>query len=129
MFLNIIFEKYLTKNTVIHEGFFFIMFLDNVTYLSSIFFFHELQSLNPPVLIFVQSKERAKELYKELAFDDVRVDAIHADLNEQQVLLCILLLLLYFRDVGAILFRVAVLLYQVHMFSTYVCFTAASRCC
>ena len=128
MFLNIIFEKYLTKNTVIHEGFFFIMFIDNVTYFSS-FFFHELQSVNPPVLIFVQSKERAKELYKELAFDDVRVDAIHADLNEQQVLLCILLLLLYFRDVSAILFRVAVLLYQVHMLSTYVCFTAASRCC
>ncbi|CAD6222800.1 unnamed protein product [Miscanthus lutarioriparius] len=42
------------------------------------------ESLNPPVLIFVQSKERAKELYKELAFDDVRVDTIHADLNEQQ---------------------------------------------
>ena len=39
MFLNIIFEKYLTKNTVIHEGFFFIMFLDNVTYFSSDFFF------------------------------------------------------------------------------------------
>jgi len=37
-------------------------------------------------LIFVQSKERAKELYKELAFDDVRADVIHADLNEQQVL-------------------------------------------
>ncbi|CAN6169046.1 unnamed protein product [Urochloa humidicola] len=42
------------------------------------------ESLNPPVLIFVQSKERAKELYKELAFDDVRADVIHADLNEQQ---------------------------------------------
>jgi hypothetical protein len=88
----------------------------------------ELQSLNPPVLIFVQSKERAKELYKELAFDDVRVDVIHADLNEQQVF-CILLLLLYFRDVSAILFRVAILLYQVHMLSTCVSFTAASRCC
>ncbi|PWZ14745.1 DEAD-box ATP-dependent RNA helicase 57 [Zea mays] len=42
------------------------------------------ESLNPPVLIFVQSKERAKELYKELAFDDIRVDVIHADLSEQQ---------------------------------------------
>ncbi|KAL6657093.1 hypothetical protein ACP70R_004873 [Stipagrostis hirtigluma subsp. patula] len=42
------------------------------------------ESLNPPVLIFVQSKERAKELYKELAFDDVRADVIHADLSEQQ---------------------------------------------
>ncbi|KAJ1292207.1 hypothetical protein BS78_02G374000 [Paspalum vaginatum] len=41
-------------------------------------------SLNPPVLIFVQSKERAKELYKELAFDNVRADVIHADLNEHQ---------------------------------------------
>jgi hypothetical protein len=45
------------------------------------------------VLIFVQSKERAKELYKELAFDDVKADVIHADLTEQQVLLCVLLLL------------------------------------
>jgi len=46
-------------------------------------------------LIFVQSKERAKELYKELAFDDVRADVIHADLNEQQVLICIMLLLVH----------------------------------
>jgi ATP-dependent RNA helicase DDX52/ROK1 len=46
-------------------------------------------------LIFVQSKERAKELYKELAFDDVRADVIHADLTEQQVLLCVLLLLIH----------------------------------
>ncbi|KAF4369299.1 hypothetical protein G4B88_009682 [Cannabis sativa] len=32
------------------------------------------ESLNPPVLIFVQSKERAKELYAELLVDDIRVD-------------------------------------------------------
>ncbi|OEL14282.1 DEAD-box ATP-dependent RNA helicase 57 [Dichanthelium oligosanthes] len=44
----------------------------------------KIKSLNPPVLIFVQSKERAKELYKELAFDDVRANVIHADLNEEQ---------------------------------------------
>ncbi|KAJ3698083.1 hypothetical protein LUZ61_001788 [Rhynchospora tenuis] len=42
------------------------------------------ESLNPPVLIFVQSKERAKELYKELAFDDIKADVIHADLTQQQ---------------------------------------------
>uniref|UniRef100_A0ACD5WPV3 Uncharacterized protein n=1 Tax=Avena sativa TaxID=4498 RepID=A0ACD5WPV3_AVESA len=42
------------------------------------------ESLNPPVLIFVQSKERAKELYKELAFDDIRADVIHGDLSEEQ---------------------------------------------
>ncbi|OAY84109.1 DEAD-box ATP-dependent RNA helicase 57 [Ananas comosus] len=42
------------------------------------------ESLNPPVLVFVQSKERAKELYKELAFDDIKADVIHADLTQQQ---------------------------------------------
>ncbi|KAK9137107.1 hypothetical protein Sjap_007701 [Stephania japonica] len=42
------------------------------------------ESLNPPVLIFVQSKERAKELYGELLFDDIRVDVIHADLSQTQ---------------------------------------------
>ncbi|KAG0484319.1 hypothetical protein HPP92_008232 [Vanilla planifolia] len=42
------------------------------------------KSLNPPVLLFVQSKERAKELYKELAFDDLKVGVIHADLTQEQ---------------------------------------------
>ncbi|XP_072997982.1 DEAD-box ATP-dependent RNA helicase 57 isoform X2 [Typha latifolia] len=42
------------------------------------------QCLNPPVLLFVQSKERAKELYKEVAFDDIKADVIHADLTQQQ---------------------------------------------
>lgn len=43
------------------------------------------QSLNPPVLVFVQSKDRAKELIKELAFDDVKADVVHADLSQIQV--------------------------------------------
>lgn len=42
------------------------------------------QSLNPPVLLFVQSKERAKELYGELAFEDIRAGVIHSDLSETQ---------------------------------------------
>ncbi|KAK8588709.1 hypothetical protein V6N13_087614 [Hibiscus sabdariffa] len=42
------------------------------------------EKLNPPVLIFVQSKERAKELYEELKFDDIRVSVIHSDLSEIQ---------------------------------------------
>lgn len=42
------------------------------------------ESLHPPVLVFVQSKERAKELYKELAFEDFKVDCIHADLTQAQ---------------------------------------------
>ncbi|XP_022145743.1 DEAD-box ATP-dependent RNA helicase 57 [Momordica charantia] len=40
------------------------------------------ESLNPPVLIFVQSKERAKELYGELAFENIRVNVIHSDLSQ-----------------------------------------------
>lgn len=42
------------------------------------------QSLNPPVLIFVQNKERAKELYNEVKFDDIRADVIHSDLSQKQ---------------------------------------------
>ncbi|KAM3371453.1 hypothetical protein ACQJBY_018708 [Aegilops geniculata] len=42
------------------------------------------ESLNPPVLVFVQSKGRAKELYRELVYDDIRVDVIHGDLTEEQ---------------------------------------------
>lgn len=43
------------------------------------------QSLNPPVLLFVQNKERAKELYNEMKFDDIRAGAVHADLSQEQV--------------------------------------------
>eukprot|EP00299_Pterocystis_sp_00344_P005036 c1635_g1_i2.p1 GENE.c1635_g1_i2~~c1635_g1_i2.p1 ORF type:complete len:567 (-),score=146.50 c1635_g1_i2:47-1747(-) len=33
----------------------------------------------PPILIFVESKERAKELFRELVYDNINVDVIHAD--------------------------------------------------
>jgi ATP-dependent RNA helicase DDX52/ROK1 len=45
---------------------------------------HFEESWNPPILIFVQSKERAKELYGELAYEKIRVDVIHSDLSELQ---------------------------------------------
>ncbi|CAL4242277.1 unnamed protein product, partial [Meganyctiphanes norvegica] len=38
----------------------------------------------PPVLIFVQTKERAKELFKELIYDNLMVDVIHADRTQTQ---------------------------------------------
>lgn len=38
----------------------------------------------PPVLIFVQRKERAKELFKELIYDNIMVDVIHADRTQTQ---------------------------------------------
>jgi ATP-dependent RNA helicase DDX52/ROK1 len=36
------------------------------------------------MLIFVQSKDRAKELYNELKFDGVNVDVIHADRKKHE---------------------------------------------
>ncbi|KPI95775.1 putative ATP-dependent RNA helicase DDX52 [Papilio xuthus] len=40
--------------------------------------------LKPPVLVFVQSKERARELFKELLYDGINVDVIHADRTQAQ---------------------------------------------
>ena len=43
------------------------------------------QGFLPPVLIFVQSKDRAKELFHELIYDGYNVDVIHADKSQIQV--------------------------------------------
>lgn len=40
------------------------------------------QGLRPPVLVFVQSKDRAKQLHRELTYDGVNVDVIHADRSQ-----------------------------------------------
>jgi len=40
------------------------------------------QGLKPPVLLFVQSIDRAKELFKELAYDGINVDIIHAEKSQ-----------------------------------------------
>ena len=42
------------------------------------------QGLKPPVLLFLQSIDRAKELYKELVFDGINVDVMHAERTQQQ---------------------------------------------
>lgn len=44
-----------------------------------------MQGLSPPVLVFVQSKERAQELFSELIYDGINVDVIHADRTMTQV--------------------------------------------
>lgn len=36
------------------------------------------EGLQPPVLVFVNTKERAKELHRELMYDGVHVDSLHA---------------------------------------------------
>lgn len=43
------------------------------------------QGFAPPVLVFVQSIERAKELFHELIYEGINVDVIHADKTQQQV--------------------------------------------
>jgi len=40
--------------------------------------------VKPPALIFVQSKERAQQLFGELVYDGIFVDVIHADRTKQQ---------------------------------------------
>jgi len=42
------------------------------------------KGLQPPVLVFVQTKERAGELFKELLYDGIQVDVIHSERSEQQ---------------------------------------------
>jgi ATP-dependent RNA helicase DDX52/ROK1 len=42
------------------------------------------EGLKPPVLIFVQSIERAKDLFQELIYDNINVDVIHAQRSTYQ---------------------------------------------
>ncbi|XP_055526115.1 DEAD box protein 52 homolog [Wyeomyia smithii] len=42
------------------------------------------QGLNPPVLVFVQSKDRAQQLFTELIYDGLNVDVIHADRSQKE---------------------------------------------
>jgi ATP-dependent RNA helicase DDX52/ROK1 len=42
------------------------------------------EGLTPPVLVFVQSKERAMQLFHELVYDNLNVDVMHAERTQQQ---------------------------------------------
>ncbi len=42
------------------------------------------EGIQPPVLIFTQSKNRASDLFEELVLDGLRVDMIHADRTKAQ---------------------------------------------
>ena len=44
-----------------------------------------LRGFHPPVLVFVQSKDRAKELFNELIYDGLNVGVIHSDRTQLQV--------------------------------------------
>ena len=45
---------------------------------------HIQSGIKPPVIVFVQSKERAAELFRELVYDGINVDVIHAERTQQQ---------------------------------------------
>ncbi|XP_069040449.1 probable ATP-dependent RNA helicase DDX52 [Lepisosteus oculatus] len=42
------------------------------------------KGFHPPVLVFVQSIERARELFHELVYEGINVDVIHAERTQQQ---------------------------------------------
>lgn len=42
------------------------------------------EGITPPVLVFVQSKERAKQLFTELKYENIRIDVMHADRPQDQ---------------------------------------------
>eukprot|EP01034_Spumella_vulgaris_P021361 gene21360-27391_t len=42
------------------------------------------EGIRPPVLLFLQSIERAKELHKELIYDGIQVDVMHAERTQLQ---------------------------------------------
>lgn len=42
------------------------------------------QGFEPPMLIFVQSKARANDLYKELKYDGLNVNMIHGDKSKRE---------------------------------------------
>ncbi len=42
------------------------------------------EGIKPPVLLFLQSVERAKALFKELVYDGINVDVIHAEKSAKQ---------------------------------------------
>ncbi|CRK95115.1 CLUMA_CG008593, isoform A [Clunio marinus] len=42
------------------------------------------EGVSPPVLIFVQSKDRAKQLFSELMFDGLNIDIIHSDRSQKE---------------------------------------------
>ena len=42
------------------------------------------EGVKPPVIIFVQSVERAKALFHELVYDGINVDVIHAERTQSQ---------------------------------------------
>ncbi|KAG8951278.1 RNA-dependent ATPase rok1 [Tulasnella sp. 424] len=56
------------------------------TEVGKLFALRQLLATSPPLpmLIFVQSKDRAKQLYQELLYDNLTVDQLHSDMTSKQ---------------------------------------------
>ena len=50
----------------------------------SMFSYLLIQGFTPPMLVFVQSIERAKELFHELVYDGLNIDVIHSERTQSQ---------------------------------------------
>ncbi|KAG5670267.1 hypothetical protein PVAND_000544 [Polypedilum vanderplanki] len=42
------------------------------------------EGIQPPILIFLQSKDRAKQLFSELMYDGINIDVMHSDRSEKE---------------------------------------------
>ena len=42
------------------------------------------EGIKPPIVIFVQSVDRARELFHELVYDNINVDVIHSERTQKQ---------------------------------------------
>ena len=45
---------------------------------------YKIHTLRPPVLVFVQEKDRAKDLFNELIKEKIHVDVIHSERSQLQ---------------------------------------------
>lgn len=54
-------------------------------YIRSVLLLISIQGIKPPILIFVQTKARAQQLYRELVYDGINADTIHSDRLEEVV--------------------------------------------
>ena len=60
------------------------------------------EGFQPPILIFVQSKKRANDLYKELVLEKINVDVISGDRSQPEVRR--LFILNFFKNINLLTF-------------------------
>ena len=74
---NCLHHRYKFSDGILVNLFFTLIFLNGYT-------LPFVQGFSPPLLVFVQSKDRAKELFHELIYEGMNVEVIHADRTQAQ---------------------------------------------